>query len=462
MLPNIIYFNSHDTGRELSPYGSQARTPAFQKFAQEGVLFRQAFCAAPTCSPSRAALCTGEYPHVCGMVGLGNRGVYPYRFDHHLAGFLKNLGYETASNGSMTDNHMGTSYAGTDFHVLGYERHIEEHHDKSRWRTAEDTTRAAAEFIHEPRKKPFFLSLSYTLTHRIGRGFSTEPSPLDDPRYISVPATLANTAEVRSDWAHFLSDVHSLDCQFESILAAVEQAGISQSTLIIATTDHGPAFPGMKCNLNVQGTGVYLMLRGPGFSGGKVIDGMVSQVDLFPTICALLGAEAPAWLQGKAVQPLLNGTAQIHDEIFAEVSYHAAYEPMRAIRTPRHVYIRRFGDRRIPCLPNCDGSPAKDQWLKSGAAQKRLADEMLFDIDFDPQELTNLHREPEYAGVLSELRSRLAAWQERTADPVLKGRVPLPLTAWETPADEREPNDVRVQYAAGEDPRTKNWSPNTR
>src|SRR5262249_28180445 len=157
-------------------------------------------------------------------------------------------------------------------------RHIEDLRDKNRKHSAEDTTRAANGFIREPRKKPFFLSLSYTLTHRIGRGFSTEPSPLDDPRYASVPATLADTADVRSDWAHFLSDVHSLDSQFEGILSAVEQAGISQSTLIIATTDHGPPFPGMKCNLNVQGTGVFLMLRGPGFSGGKAIDGMVSQI----------------------------------------------------------------------------------------------------------------------------------------------------------------------------------------
>ena len=72
--PNILCIHSHDTGRYVQPYGNAIPTPYLQKLAQEGVLFRQAFCANPTCSPSRASLLTGQWAHSCGMGGLANRG----------------------------------------------------------------------------------------------------------------------------------------------------------------------------------------------------------------------------------------------------------------------------------------------------------------------------------------------------------------------------------------------------
>ncbi|MHC4248872.1 MAG: sulfatase-like hydrolase/transferase [Planctomycetota bacterium] len=72
--PNIIYLHSHDTGRYVSAFGHDVPTPNVSRLAGEGVLFRQCFCAAPTCSASRAALLTGSSPHSCGMNGLVNRG----------------------------------------------------------------------------------------------------------------------------------------------------------------------------------------------------------------------------------------------------------------------------------------------------------------------------------------------------------------------------------------------------
>ena len=71
--PNILYIHSHDTGRLTSPYGYSVPTPNLHRLASEGILFRQAFCAAPTCSPSRASLLTGECAHSNGMLGLVNR-----------------------------------------------------------------------------------------------------------------------------------------------------------------------------------------------------------------------------------------------------------------------------------------------------------------------------------------------------------------------------------------------------
>ena len=97
--PNIVYIHSHDTGRYVQPYGHAIPTPHIQQLAEEGVLFRQAFCANPTCSPSRACLLTGQWAHSCGMTGLVNRGwtlPHPERLLTHT---LQKAGYTTAMAG---------------------------------------------------------------------------------------------------------------------------------------------------------------------------------------------------------------------------------------------------------------------------------------------------------------------------------------------------------------------------
>ncbi len=210
-----------------------------------------------------------------------------------------------------------------------------------------------------------------------------------------------------------------LDGGVGAVLNALEAAGLAQNTLVISTTDHGIAFPGMKCNLTVHGTSVYLMLRGPGgFGGGKVCEAMVSHMDLYPTICELLNIDKPGWLEGKSLFPLIRGESpSIHDELFAEVNYHAAYEPKRAVRTPRYNYIRNFGEKHTPVLPNCDDSPSKELWLKNGWRSAIVPREMLFDSMLDPNESRNLAADPAYNSVLSDMRRRLDSWMQRTRGP---------------------------------------------
>ncbi len=81
---------------------------------------------------------------------------------------------------------------------------------------------------------------------------------------------------------------------------------------------------------------------------------------------------------------------EINDEVFAEVTYHAAYEPKRAIRTSRWKYIRRYGDKHTPVLPNCDDGLSKSVWLEYGWKNIRLPEESLYDLIFDPNERNNL------------------------------------------------------------------------
>jgi hypothetical protein len=94
--PNILYLHSHDTGRYVQPYGYAIATPHIQALAEEGVLFRKAFCAAPTCSPSRASLLTGQHAHTSGMLGLAHRGFSLTTYQQHLLYTLRKEGYQSA------------------------------------------------------------------------------------------------------------------------------------------------------------------------------------------------------------------------------------------------------------------------------------------------------------------------------------------------------------------------------
>ncbi len=125
--------------------------------------------------------------------------------------------------------------------------------------------------------------------------------------------------------------------------------------------------------------------------------------------------------------PVMRGnTQQIHDEVFAEVNYHAAYEPKRAARTLRYNYIRHFGERTAPVLPNCDDSLSKTYWLEHGWRNQIVPHELLFDTVFDPEETRNLVNDAAYAPALQEMRGRLDAWMQRTNDPLLRGPVKAP------------------------------------
>lgn len=409
--PNILYIHSHDTGRFVQPYGHAVRTPRIQRLAEEGVLFRQAFCANPTCSPSRACLLTGQYAHSNGMIGLAHRGFGLQDYGRHIVHTLRKAGYASALSGIQ---HIAAGKDG--WRTIGYDEYL------GAPREAEVKAR---EWLLAKREKPFFLSVGFQETHReFGKCH-----PEDSPAYCAPAPGLPDTPETRQDMAGFKSSVRILDGKIGVVLDALEEAGLADKTLVICTTDHGMAFPRMKCNLTDGGIGVMLILRGPGheFSGGKVHDALVSQVDLFPTICDWLELDRPDWLQGVSLLPMLRGeAAKARDEVFAEVNYHAAYEPQRCVRTERFKYIRRFDGRDRPVLPNCDDGPSKDVWLRHGWAERSPEAEVLHDLVFDPGEASNLAGCPDYRDVLGDLRTHLGEWMKDTDDPLLRGAVPRP------------------------------------
>ncbi len=400
MKPNILYLHSHDTGRYIQPYGHAIETPHLQSLAEGGVLFRQAFCANPTCSPSRACLLTGEYAHTNGMLGLAHRGFLLNDYSHHIIHQLKAAGYTSALAGVQHIAHGDEAWK-----TIGYDSYLG---------NALTAHEAACEYLSNPPDKPFFLSVGFFETHR---KFPVE-HPLDNPDYCATPYLCPDTPKTREDMARFKASARALDLKMGMVLQALEKNGLDDNTLVICTTDHGIAFPKMKCNLTDGGIGVMLVMRGPGgFDGGKICDEMVSHVDIYPTICELAGIDKPERLQGKSILPLVNGKKDyIREAVFAEVNYHAAYEPQRCARTKRWKYIRRYDDREKPVLINCDDGFSKSLYMDNGWGEISPVEEALYDLFFDPYESHNLTGEARCAQVLADMRSRLDNWMKETND----------------------------------------------
>jgi N-sulfoglucosamine sulfohydrolase len=269
------------------------------------------------------------------------------------------------------------------------------------------------------------------------------PTSVRDTLYSLPPANLPDTPETRADMAAFKASARSLDQGIGAVLNGLHQAGLQDNTLIICTTDHGLAFPNAKATLYDRGIGVMLIMRGPGgFLGGRVFDGLVSHLDIYPTLCELAGIEEPPFLQGTSLLPLVRGeVASVNDAVFAEMTYHAAYQPLRAIRTERFKYIRRFDDYDRPVLANCDDSASKKILMEAGWADQQVPEEQLYDLRFDPNELNDLSADPGRQSTLAELRERLLEWMRATEDPLLDGPVPEPPGAWSNDPRQASPND---------------------
>jgi arylsulfatase A-like enzyme len=408
--PNIVYIHSHDSGRYLQPYGHPVPTPNIQRLASEGLLFRKAFSAAPTCSPSRAALLTGQYAHQNGMIGLAHRGFALNNYKKHIVHTLRDAGYRSVL--------AGLQHVASKPETIGYDQIL-----KPKSTSALDVAPGAVEFLDSRPTEPFFLDIGFFETHRE----YPKPTAADDPRYLQPPVPIPDTPETRLDMAGYHASARLLDDGIGKVLTALERNGMAGNTLVISTTDHGVAFPLMKCNMEDFGWGVSLILRGPGVPKGKVSDALVSHVDIFPTICDILQIAKPAWLEGISMLPILkNEGAEINEEVFAEVNYHAAYEPKRAVRTSRWKYIRRYGDRKTPVLPNCDDGLSKTVWLQHDWQGEQLPTESLYDLIFDPTEHHNLVSDPAAQSALADMRGRLDRWMKRTDDPLLRGPVPAP------------------------------------
>lgn len=413
---NIVYMHSHDTGRRISPYGPGGHTPSLERFAEGATLFTNAFSVAPTCSPSRAGLLTGRYPHEVGMLGLAHRGFRLNDYREHLVAPLNTLGYETVL--------CGVQHVAPQKSMIGYARVLDgtedyfdsppediAHYDRA------NAERAAA-FIAErsQEKAPFFLSLGFLQTHR---PFARE----------------GDTPE--EDYAAFRTTAESMDQSIGLVMDAIDRADAWDQTVVMYTTDHGIAFPDMKATLRADGVGVALLLWVPpallDAKAPRRIDALVSHIDLNRTILEIAGAagteESGDW-SARNILPLLNGTTDsIRDLVFTEMTFHAAYEPVRSVRSRSYSLIRRFGPRRRRVAANVDDSPSKNEAASQGFFTEATPEVELYDLRTDPDEQENLAEDPAMRTTREQLLGALRDWMIATNDPLLQGEVLPPREA---------------------------------
>lgn len=423
MRPNILLLTAHDVGRHVGCYGADTvRTPNLDAIAREGVRFANSFCSAPQCSPSRAALFTGRYPHSTGVLGLTHAyfGWDLAAGERHLAGILRDAGWSTAV--------CGVCHETQDALRVGYEEHFGDGVVESG-----SLADQAIAFIGRqgPAEKPFFLHVGLFEPHRLPGGLGFGSAEPDDEQGAAIPPYLLDEPSAREELAAFQGAVRAMDAAVGRVLEALDAHGIREDTLVVATTDHGIPFPRAKLSLYDAGLHALLLMRWPGagWATGQVHEEPVNNIDVLPTLLDLVGLPVPDAVQGRSFADLLQGRShERRSEVFAEMTYHDYCDPRRCIRTDAYKLIVNFSNaptfmdptqswrpRTAPRRPNPMGF-GPDSYHKPVE---------LYDLASDPVEFDNLAASAEHAPVRADLLTRLHRWMEQTGDPLLTG-IPRP------------------------------------
>jgi N-sulfoglucosamine sulfohydrolase len=279
--------------------------------------------------------------------------------------------------------------------------------------------------------------MGYQDPHRAKQGFGNEPFYNDpkevkyDPKNVVVPYHLPDCEAVRKDLADYYQSVSRMDRGVGLLLEVLRETGQLDDTLIIFISDNGIPFPGAKTTLYESGIHLPLIVVGPGLPLGRTNNGLVSYVDLTPTILDWTKASGPKYkLPGKSILPIVNDdNPKGRDAVFGSHQFHeiTMMYPMRTIVTPKYKLIVNLDHQKeYPHASDLWGSPSWQHIRKTGvkmmgersvAAYLQRPKEELYDLTTDPNELKNLASEPAHAQTLSDLRQRLRAWQAETSDP---------------------------------------------
>jgi len=418
--PNIILFITHDQGQYVGCYDSEQtpnnlRTPNIDGIAEKGVQFKNYFCTAPQCSPSRSGMKTSLYPHQNGLMGLVNLGWSMPADNKTLAMYLKENGYTT--------HLLGLQHESLDAKTLGYDtiskRGAEFKYSRGRME------RKYMKFFddHKDDDKPFFVNIG---TIEVHRPYQAWAEAVDTER-VEIPPYLPDSEEIRDDFAKFYGNVEIVDETIGKIIHHLEEIGLMDETLFIFTTDHGIACPRAKVTLYDPGLKIALVMYHPNmeeFKGGKKIESLVSNIDLLPTLIDLVGGKIPEDIEGKSFLPILEGEQEkIRSEIYGEKTYHEIYDPMRGIRTEKYKYIKNFEESDTLYQIPKDMMMDPIGKIMSERNNKPRPLEELYDLEKDPDEMNNLIDDSEYSDILEGLRTKLKEWMERTDDPLLDGKV---------------------------------------
>lgn len=490
--PNILFLFADDWGRYASVYAEVnshggindvVRTPVFDSIAKQGVLFRNAHVNAPSCTPCRSSLLSGQYFWRTGRGAILRGAVWDesipsYPLILNDAGYHIGKTFKVWSPGTPADApYGGQKYS---FQKAGGRFNQFSQNVTKMMRDGKTVDDAREELYKEVRTnfadflaareagKPFCYWFGPTNVHRSwvkGSGkklWNIDPDSLKG----KLPPFLPDVPEVREDLADYFGEIAAWDAGLGTLLAELDKTGERDNTLIVISGDHGaPGFPHGKCNLYGFGTGVALAISGPGVHGGRVVDDFVNLTDLAPTFLEAAGVAIPDVMTGRSLWPVLKSDKsglvdasrtwvatgrERHVEI-ARADY-SPY-PQRAITTADHLLIINFKPDRWPLgdpyrldsdnpptaeeiaattrvtHPDEDAGPTK-AWLvgeRNSPEWKSLYEWVygkrpkyeLYDLKKDPHETMNVADDPAYAAVKEDLEERLMEELQRTGDPRL-------------------------------------------
>ncbi len=471
--PNILFAFGDDLARYQSIYheieggntpSSVVKTPNIDRLAREGALFMNAHVCAPSSTPCRSALLSGQYfwrtdrgAILQGAVWDDKIPSYPLILQQN--GYHIGRTYKVWSPGTPANAPYGgaknkfESY-GTDFclfsqTVLAKTTPAEIEAEKQR--LYNQVLGNFQEFLNaRPNADtPFCYWWGPWNTHRQwekGSGKKLWGINPDDLKG-KMPKSLPDVPEIREDFADYLGEVQAFDHALGLIIQKLEEIGELENTVIIVSGDHGiPGFPRGKCNLYNMGTHVPLVVRYPAMVGsGRVIDDFVNLMDLAPTFLELGGVTPPAVMTGKSLVPILKaeGSGQIESDrtfVVTGIERHVASArdgnlpyPRRAITTADYKYIRNFAPERWPAgtlsnkFPDLDGGPTKNWYINNFCNELYQAQiqlglgkrpyEELYKLSNDEDEMINLADDPSYSQIKKELSGKLDAVLIETGDP---------------------------------------------
>lgn len=456
--PNFLFVLADDWAYpHAGCYGDTGvKTPAFDRIAAEGVLFSHAFCASPSCTPSRSTILSGRQLYRTGEAGT-------------LFGSLpKDLPLVTHAleDAGYFMGFTGKGWSPGDPAALGQERSptgkpFQEKTQAGELRHGLDRRDYAANFADflaaRPGNAPFFFWLGSLEPHRVyaeGAGRQLG-KPLSDAK---VPAYWPDTEEIRSDILDYYTEVEWFDRQLQRALRVLEDAGELDNTMVVVTSDNGMPFPRAKANLYDAGTHLPLAIRwGARAAPGRVVDDMVSHIDFASTFLEAAGLPPLPGSTGKSLAPLLvSGASRTidpsRDHVVTAFERHTlcrpdnATYPMRALRTRDYLYIRNFEPDRWPTggpdfvsnigtlHGDIDASPTKS-FLMDPANRIRYAQhyewcmgkrpaEELYDVRSDPHQIRNLAGLESARATLARHRDRLETILRGEGDPRIEGQDP--------------------------------------
>lgn len=459
-LPNLVLIIADDMAwDDSSPYGHDSiMTPNLQKLADEGMRFDNGFVTISSCSPSRASIITGRYPHQTDAEELH----WPLPESQiTFVEKLKEKGYWTGAAGKW---HLGEAMRSRFDEV----REV----DTSGFQLPSGKAAKAGKFVEtlegeaqsgcadwiplmkaRPKDKPFFLWLAALDPHR-----PYHPNIIKDgsrPEEIKVPPYHPDTRAVRADYQLYYDEITRLDRYVGDVMKELDKQGVAENTMILFISDNGRPFPRDKTTLYDSGIKTPWIVRWPEkVAAGSVCSKIVSTVDIAKTFMRLGGIETIGQtFEGVDFSPLLTDPEKpIRDYIFAEKNWHDFEDHVRAVRNERYKYIRNYYSD-LPQTPSADGlrSPTYVELLrlkeKDELTEPQKAcfieprpEEELYDTKLDPFELNNLASDERYAPLLRAMRAALADWEAKTKDTVPELR-----TADEFDRVTGLPTDARVR-----------------